>query len=144
VAESSTHRASWAKGWQLQVVGGHRFRKARPGRSRFRPLFAIEATAGEPSNNKLAWRSVLGAVLLIVLAAECRLGAMELAMGEVELDRIVDAVRKEVALVPVLHSLTGLRASDWRAKAAGDKPTSRRSAPMARIRHVGEGRKRYR
>jgi hypothetical protein len=65
-------------------------------------------------------------------------------MGEVEFDRIVDAVRKEVALVPALHSLTGLRASDWRAKAASDKPTSRRAAPMARIRHVGEGRKRYR
>ena len=41
---------------------GHRFRKVRSGRSRFRPFFAIEATAGEPSNNKLAWRSVLSAV----------------------------------------------------------------------------------
>jgi hypothetical protein len=65
-------------------------------------------------------------------------------MSEVEFDRIVDAVRKEIALVPALNSLTGLRTSDWRAKAASDKPTSRRDAPMARIRHVGEGRKRYR
>jgi hypothetical protein len=69
---------------------------------------------------------------------------MERAMSEVEFDRIVDAVRKEIALAPALNSLTGLRASDWRAKAAGDKPSSRRHAPMARIRHVGEGRKRYR
>ena len=43
-------------------------------------------------------------------------------MSEVEFDRIVDAVRKEIALAPALHSLTGLRASDWRVKAAGDKP----------------------
>jgi hypothetical protein len=69
---------------------------------------------------------------------------MERAMGEVEFDRIVDAVRKEIALAPTLHSLTGLRASDWRVTAAGDKPTSQRRAPMTRIRHVGEGRKRYR
>jgi hypothetical protein len=69
---------------------------------------------------------------------------MERAMSEVEFDRIVDAVRKEIALAPALHSLTGLRASDWRAKAASDKPTSQRHAPMARIRRVGEGRKRYR
>jgi hypothetical protein len=69
---------------------------------------------------------------------------MERAMSEVEFDRIVDAVRKEIALAPALNSLTGLRAPDWRAKAAGDKPTSRRHAPIVRIRHVGEGRKRYR
>jgi hypothetical protein len=68
---------------------------------------------------------------------------MERAMGEVEFDRIVDAVRKEIALAPTLHSLTGLRASDWRVK-AGDKPTSQRRAAVTRIRHVGEGRKRYR
>jgi hypothetical protein len=65
-------------------------------------------------------------------------------MSEVDFERIVDAVRKEVALAPAVHSLAGLRASDWRAKTAGDKPTSRRSAPMTRIRHVGEGRKLYR
>ena len=110
----------------------------------FDPFFAIEATAGEPPNNKFAWRSVLSAVPLLVLAAECRPGAMERAMSEVEFDRIADAVRKEIALVPALSSLTSLRASDWRVKAAGDKPTSRRPAPIARIRHVGEGRKRYR
>jgi len=69
---------------------------------------------------------------------------MERAMSEVDFERIVDAVRKEIALAPAVHSLTGLRASDWRTKTAGDKPTSRRHAPMARIRHVGEGRKRYR
>ena len=63
-------------------------------------------------------------------------------MSEVEFDRIVDAVRKEIALVPGLHSLTGLRASDWRQRAVVDK--SRRSAPTARIRRVGEGQKRYR
>jgi hypothetical protein len=69
---------------------------------------------------------------------------MERAMSEVEFDRIVDAVRKEIALAPAWKSLTALRTSDWRAKAAGDKPTSQRHAPMVRIRHVGEGRKRYR
>jgi hypothetical protein len=69
---------------------------------------------------------------------------MERAMSEVEFDRIVDAVRKEIALAPALSSLTGLRTSDWRAKAAGDKSTSQRHAPMVRIRRVGEGRKRYR
>ena len=63
-------------------------------------------------------------------------------MSEVEFDRVVDAVRKEVALVPALHSLTGLRASDWRMKAAGDK--SRRNVPITRVRRVGEGQKRYR
>jgi hypothetical protein len=67
---------------------------------------------------------------------------MERAMSEMEFERTVDAVRKETALAPALHSLTGLRASDWRVKAAGDK--SRRSAPVARIRRVGEGQKRYR
>ena len=63
-------------------------------------------------------------------------------MSEVEFDRVVDAVRKEIALVPMLHSLTGLRASDWRTKAAGDK--LRLHAPTARVRRVGEGQKRYR
>ena len=65
-------------------------------------------------------------------------------MSEVEFDRTVDAVRKEIAHAPALNSLTGLRASAWRAKVAGDKLASRRHAPMTRIRHVGEGRKRYR
>jgi hypothetical protein len=63
-------------------------------------------------------------------------------MSEMEFDRIVDAVRKEIALVPTLHSLTGLRASDWRQRAVVDK--SRRSAQITRIRRVGEGQKRYR
>ena len=63
-------------------------------------------------------------------------------MSEVEFDRVVDAVRKEIALAPALHALTGLQASAWRAKAAGDK--SSRNAPAARIRRVGEGQKRYR
>ena len=65
-------------------------------------------------------------------------------MSEVEFDRSVDAVRKEIAIAPAVHSLSSLRASDWRAKADGDKPASQRHAPVARIRHVGEGRKRYR
>jgi hypothetical protein len=65
-------------------------------------------------------------------------------MSEVEFDRIVDAVRKEIALAPAVSSLTGFRASDARAKGTGDKLTSRRHAPIVRIRRVGEGRKRYR
>jgi hypothetical protein len=64
-------------------------------------------------------------------------------MGEAEFDRVVDAVRKEITAAPVVHSLTGLRAFDWRAKAPG-KPTSPRHAPAARIRRIGEGRKRSR
>ena len=64
-------------------------------------------------------------------------------MGEVEFERVVDTVRKEVALAPAAHAVTGLRGFDWRAKAPG-KPTSQRHAPIARIRRVGEGRKRYR
>ncbi|MCA6115653.1 hypothetical protein J6524_12225 [Bradyrhizobium sp. WSM 1738] len=64
-------------------------------------------------------------------------------MSEAEFDRVVDAVRKEIALAPAVQSLTGLRAFDWRAKAPG-KAASRRHAPIARIRRVGEGRKRYR
>jgi hypothetical protein len=69
---------------------------------------------------------------------------MERAMSEVEFDRIVDAVRKEIALAPAANLLTELRASDGRAKAAGEKSASRRHASFARIRRVGEGRKRYR
>lgn len=64
-------------------------------------------------------------------------------MGEAEFKGVVDAVRKEVALAPAVHALTGVRGFDWRAKAPG-KPGSRRDAPTARIRRVGEGRKRYR
>jgi len=143
VAESSTHRASWAKR-RSRVISGRWFRKVRSGRSRFRPFFAIEATAGEPSNNKLAWRYALSAVPLTVLATECRPGALERVMSELEFDRVVDAVRKEIALVPALHSLTGLRASDWRLKVAVYKSAARRHAPIVRIRRVGEGQKRYR
>ncbi|KRR00084.1 hypothetical protein CQ10_23760 [Bradyrhizobium valentinum] len=72
---------------------------------------------------------------------------MERAMSEVEFDRIVDAVRKEIALAPAVKSLAGLRVADGRATAAtasGDKFASRRHAPIVRIRRVGEGRKRYR
>jgi hypothetical protein len=85
----------------------------------------------------------LSAVPLTILAAECWPGIAERAMSEVEFDRIVDAVRREIALAPMVHSFSGLRAFDGRAKAAGDKPASRRDAPLARIRRVGEGRKRY-
>lgn len=65
-------------------------------------------------------------------------------MSEVEFDRIADAVRKEIALASAEHSLTGLRTSEWRLKAAGDRSVSRHLAPAARIRRVGEARKRYR
>jgi hypothetical protein len=30
-------------------------------------------------------------------------------MGEAEFDRVVDTVRKETAVAPAVHSLTGLR-----------------------------------
>jgi hypothetical protein len=52
-------------------------------------------------------------------------------------------VRKEIALAPAVHALTGVRGFDWRAKAPG-KPALQRHAQIARIRRVGEGRKRYR
>lgn len=65
-------------------------------------------------------------------------------MGEAEFDRVVDAVRKEIALAPAVHPLTGWRASGRQVKAAGDKAASSRHAPMVRIRRVGEGRKRFR
>jgi hypothetical protein len=68
---------------------------------------------------------------------------MERAMGEAEFERVVDAARKEIALAPAVHALTGLRALDWRAKVPG-KSASVRHAPAIRIRRVGEGRKRYR
>ena len=64
-------------------------------------------------------------------------------MGEAEFERVVDAVRKEVAVAPAVHAVTALRGFDWRAKAPG-KPASQRHAQIARIRRVGEGRKRYR
>lgn len=64
-------------------------------------------------------------------------------MGEAEFERVVDAVRKEIAIAPAAHGLTGLRAFDWRAKAPG-KPASGQRTPVSRIRRVGEGRKRYR
>ena len=64
-------------------------------------------------------------------------------MGEVEFERVVDAVRKEIALAPAVHPVMGVRGFDWRAKAPG-KPAAQRHGQMARIRRVGEGRKRYR
>lgn len=64
-------------------------------------------------------------------------------MGEVEFEPVVDAMRKEVALAPAVHAVTGVRGFEWRAKAPG-KPASQRHAQIARIRRVGEGRKRYR
>ena len=75
--------------------------------------------------------------------AKCPLGAMERAMGDVDFDRIIDAVRKEIA---GKDSLTGLWGAHELSKAVGDKQRSRRreSTPIARIRRVGEGRKRYR
>ena len=64
-------------------------------------------------------------------------------MSEVEFDQIIDAVRKEIALAPVEDSLAALRAADG-PKAADETARPRRHAPMARIRRVGEGQKRYR
>ena len=66
-------------------------------------------------------------------------------MGEADFDRIIDAVRNEIARVPAQDFSNGLWASGERAKAADDKRRARRYAsPMARVRRVGEGRKRYR
>ena len=67
-------------------------------------------------------------------------------MGEADFDRIIDAVRKEIALPPMKDSLITLRSIDEQSKAVGDRQPSRRwaSTPIARIRRVGEGRKRYR
>ena len=67
-------------------------------------------------------------------------------MSEVDFDRIVDAVRKEIALAPMKVSLAALRATDERPKTADEERPARRRAviPMARIRRVGEGQKRYR
>jgi hypothetical protein len=119
--------------------------RSTPDRSRFRPHFAIEATAGELSNNKLAWRSVASAVLLLIpVELDARLEAMERAMNEIDFNQPVDAVRKEIAVAPE-DSLAGLRASEELSKTADDRRRTRRaSTPMVRIRRVGEGQKRYR
>jgi hypothetical protein len=110
----------------------------------FGPFLPSKRPQASLQTTKLHGELGLSAVPLTILAAECRPGAVERAMSEVEFDRIVDAVRKEIAIVPAMHSFSGLRAFDGRVKAAGDKPASPRHAPLARIRRVGEGRKRYR
>lgn len=68
-------------------------------------------------------------------------------MSDVDFDRVIDAVRKEIALAPVADSLAGLRAADARPVAADGKRPDRRHAssnPMARVRRLGERQKRYR
>ena len=68
-------------------------------------------------------------------------------MSDVDFDRVIDAVRKEVALAPVTDSLAGWRAADERLKTADGKRPARRHAssnPMARVRRLGERQKRYR
>ena len=77
-ASSPDSRLNLARKGQVEPRGGmgrasaHRAVKRGTASSRFRPFFAIEGTTGQRSNNKLAWRAVLSAVPLIVLAAECR------------------------------------------------------------------------
>jgi hypothetical protein len=67
-------------------------------------------------------------------------------MREVEFDRILDAVRKEIALVPVAGALRGLRATAERPRAADERRPGRRPAgnSMVRVRRLGEPQKRYR
>jgi len=77
---------------------------------------------------------------------KCRPGAMERAMRDVEYDRIVDAVRKEIALAPMEFSLAGLWTADGRPRTAGEKHPVRRHphSSVARVRRLGERQKRYR
>ena len=66
-------------------------------------------------------------------------------MSEADFDRIIDAVRKEIALPPVDGPLAAWRATDApKAAADRERPARRRVTPMIRIRRVGEGQKRYR
>ena len=67
-------------------------------------------------------------------------------MSEVEFDRIIEAVRHEIALAPTQVSFAGLRASDERSNTADDNRRLRRAAkaPMVRVRRLGERQKRYR
>ena len=67
-------------------------------------------------------------------------------MSEADFDRVIDAVRKEIALPPLTDSLAGWRASGERPKTADEKrPAGRRvRTPMARVRRLGEAQKRYR
>jgi hypothetical protein len=66
-------------------------------------------------------------------------------MSDVDFDRVIDAARKEVALAPVADSLAGLRISDARPAADRERPARRHAtAPMARVRRLGERQKRYR
>jgi len=72
---------------------------------------------------------------------------MERAMSDVDFDRVIDAVRNEIALAPVTDSLAGLRTAAARPETADGKRPARRQAssnPMVRIRRLGERQKRYR
>ena len=65
-------------------------------------------------------------------------------MSEVDFDRIVDAVRKEIALSGVrsLAGVAGIRLTGPKAAIGTARPAARK--PMNRVRRVGEGQKRYR
>jgi hypothetical protein len=68
-------------------------------------------------------------------------------MYETDFDRVIDAVRKEIASAPVERSLAVSRGIHAPPKAAGEMGTARRQArvfPMTRIRRLGERQKRYR
>jgi len=67
-------------------------------------------------------------------------------MSDVDYDRIIDAVRKEIALAPMEFSLAGLWAADGRPTIAGEKRPIRLqpTTSLARVRRLGEGQKRYR
>ena len=65
-------------------------------------------------------------------------------MSEVEFDRVVDAVRKEIALPSVEGALAALRVVDGAKAVDRDRTARRRVTSTIRIRRVGEGQKRYR
>jgi hypothetical protein len=67
-------------------------------------------------------------------------------MNDVDFDRIIDAVRKEIALAPMEVSLAGLWAADGRPRTAGEKrPIRLHPDPSTvRVRRLGERQKRYR
>jgi hypothetical protein len=71
---------------------------------------------------------------------------MERAMSEVEFDRIIDAVRKEIALGQVERSLVALRTAGEGSKTGESRPARRQvhGIPIARVRRIGERQKRYR
>ena len=72
---------------------------------------------------------------------------MERAIHETDFDRIIDAVRKEMALAPGQISLLRLsraRESTMAAHETGATRHQARSVAVTRIRRLGERQKRYR